>query len=76
MSVGKISEEAKNFAIGNKALAALFVHTPAGELQRQIRFWLAEKFDFLSVMGNDAPGGTISGMSEQAILYSSICMPP
>ncbi|KAH1058653.1 hypothetical protein GYH30_002967 [Glycine max] len=54
----EISEEAKNFAIGNKALAALFVHTPAGELQRQIRFWLAEKFDFLSVMGNDAPGGT------------------
>ncbi|KAK7407201.1 hypothetical protein VNO78_08913 [Psophocarpus tetragonolobus] len=54
----EISEEAKNFAIGNKALAALFVHTPAGELQRQIRSWLAEKFDFLSVMGNDAPGGT------------------
>ncbi|KAK7366869.1 hypothetical protein VNO80_08871 [Phaseolus coccineus] len=54
----EISEEAKSFAIGNKALAALFVHTPAGELQRQIRSWLAEKFDFLSVMGNDTPGGT------------------
>ncbi|KOM26536.1 hypothetical protein LR48_Vigan284s002200 [Vigna angularis] len=54
----EISEEAKSFAIGNKALAALFVHTPAGELQRQIRSWLAEKFDFLSIMGNDAPGGT------------------
>ncbi|QCD90703.1 kinesin family member C2/C3 [Vigna unguiculata] len=54
----EISEEAKSFAIGNKALAALFVHTPAGELQRQIRSWLAEKFDFLSVIGNDAPGGT------------------
>ncbi|XP_022631459.1 kinesin-like protein KIN-14B isoform X3 [Vigna radiata var. radiata] len=54
----EISEEAKSFAIGNKALAALFVHTPAGELQRQIRSWLAEKFDFLSIMGNDVPGGT------------------
>ncbi|KAJ1399539.1 P-loop containing nucleoside triphosphate hydrolase [Sesbania bispinosa] len=54
----EITEEAKTFAIGNKALAALFVHTPAGELQRQIRSWLAEKFDFLSVTGNDAPGGT------------------
>ncbi|KAL2349023.1 hypothetical protein Fmac_003023 [Flemingia macrophylla] len=54
----EISEEAKTFAIGNKAHAALFVHTPAGELQRQIRSWLTEKFDFLSVIGNDAPGGT------------------
>ncbi|KAK7309573.1 hypothetical protein RJT34_06413 [Clitoria ternatea] len=54
----EITEEAKSFAIGNKALAALFVHTPAGELQRQIRSWLAEKFDFLSVTGNDAPVGT------------------
>ncbi|TKY69947.1 Kinesin protein KCA1 [Spatholobus suberectus] len=54
----EISEEAKSFAIGNKALAAPFVHTPAGELQCQIRSWLAEKFDFLSVMGNDARGGT------------------
>ncbi|XP_061352190.1 kinesin-like protein KIN-14B isoform X1 [Gastrolobium bilobum] len=54
----EITEEAKHFAIGNKALAALFVHTPAGELQRQIRSWLAEKFDFLSLTGNDAPGGT------------------
>nr|KYP66331.1 Geminivirus Rep-interacting motor protein [Cajanus cajan] len=54
----EISGEAKTFAIGNKALAALFVHTPAGELQRQLRSWLAEKFDFLSVMGNEALGGT------------------
>ncbi|KAF3439212.1 hypothetical protein FNV43_RR17487 [Rhamnella rubrinervis] len=54
----EIHEEAKSFAIGNKALAALFVHTPAGELQRQIRSWLAENFDFLSVTGNDASGGT------------------
>ncbi|KAE9450470.1 hypothetical protein C3L33_17632, partial [Rhododendron williamsianum] len=44
--------------VGNKALAALFVHTPAGELQRQIRSWLAENFDFLSVTGGDAVGGT------------------
>ncbi|KAK7250622.1 hypothetical protein RIF29_33165 [Crotalaria pallida] len=49
----EITEEAKSFAVGNKALAALFVHTPAGELQRQIRSWLAENFDFLSVTGND-----------------------
>ncbi|KAI8030343.1 Kinesin-like protein KIN-14A [Camellia lanceoleosa] len=54
----EITEEAKTFAVGNKALAALFVHTPAGELQRQIRSWLAENFEFLSVTGNDAVGGT------------------
>ncbi|XP_031287638.1 kinesin-like protein KIN-14B isoform X1 [Pistacia vera] len=54
----EIQEEAKSFAIGNKALAALFVHTPAGELQRQIRSWLAENFEFLSVTGDDASGGT------------------
>ncbi|XP_050204784.1 kinesin-like protein KIN-14A isoform X2 [Mercurialis annua] len=53
----EIQEEAKGFAIGNKALAALFVHTPAGELQRQIRSWLAENFEFLSVSGDDASGG-------------------
>lgn len=54
----EIQEEAKSFATGNKALAALFVHTPAGELQRQIRSWLAENFEFLSVTGDDASGGT------------------
>ncbi|KAJ4825348.1 Kinesin-like protein KIN-14A [Turnera subulata] len=53
----EIQEEAKIFATGNKALAALFVHTPAGELQRQIRSWLAENFEFLSVTGDDASGG-------------------
>ncbi|KAK7346054.1 hypothetical protein VNO80_20567 [Phaseolus coccineus] len=54
----EITEEAKSFAMGNKALAALFVHTPAGELQRQIRSWLAENFEFLSVTGDDASGGS------------------
>ncbi|XP_043696955.1 kinesin-like protein KIN-14B [Telopea speciosissima] len=54
----ELTEEAKTFAIGNKALAALFVHTPAGELQRQIRSWLAENFEFLSVTGSEAIGGT------------------
>lgn len=54
----EITEEAKSFAIGNKALAALFVHTPAGELQRQIRSWLAENFEFLSITGDDGVGGT------------------
>uniref|UniRef100_A0A7N0T783 Kinesin motor domain-containing protein n=1 Tax=Kalanchoe fedtschenkoi TaxID=63787 RepID=A0A7N0T783_KALFE len=54
----EITEEAKGFAIGNKALAALFVHTPAGELQRQIRAWLAEHFEFLTVTGDDAVGGS------------------
>lgn len=54
----EIQDEAKSFAIGNKALAALFVHTPAGELQRQIRTWLAENFEFLSVTGDEASGGT------------------
>ncbi|KAK3128718.1 hypothetical protein QOZ80_6BG0465540 [Eleusine coracana subsp. coracana] len=53
----EITEEAKAFSIGNKALAALFVHTPAGELQRQIRAWLAENFEFLSVTGGDVAGG-------------------
>ncbi|MED6174672.1 Kinesin-like protein KIN-14B [Stylosanthes scabra] len=54
----EITEEAKSFAVGNKPLAALFVHTPAGELHRQIRIWLAESFDFLSLTANDATGGT------------------
>ncbi|XP_020239406.1 kinesin-like protein KIN-14B [Cajanus cajan] len=54
----EITEDAKSFAIGNKALAALFVHTPAGELQRQIRSWLAENFEFLSITGDDALGGS------------------
>ncbi|KAG4921434.1 hypothetical protein JHK86_050247 [Glycine max] len=54
----EITEEAKSFAIGNRALAALFVHTPAGELQRQIRSWLAENFEFLSLTGEDASGGS------------------
>ncbi|CAN8256716.1 unnamed protein product [Cochlearia groenlandica] len=56
----EMQDEAKSFAIGNKALAALFVHTPAGELQRQIRLWLAENFEFLSVTADDVPGGTTS----------------
>ncbi|KAG5575941.1 hypothetical protein H5410_056075 [Solanum commersonii] len=43
----EITEEAKSFVVGNRGLAALFVHSPAGELQRQIRNWLAENFDFL-----------------------------
>ncbi|XP_019445395.1 PREDICTED: kinesin-like protein KIN-14B [Lupinus angustifolius] len=54
----EITEEAKSFATGNKALSVVFVHTPAGELQRQIRSWLAENFDFISVTGNDTPGGS------------------
>lgn len=59
----EITEDAKAFATGNKALAALFVHTPAGELQRQIRSWLAMNFDFLSVSGMDAVGG-VTGQLE------------
>ncbi|XP_018486148.2 kinesin-like protein KIN-14B [Raphanus sativus] len=54
----EIQDDAKSFAIGNKPLAALFVHTPAGELQRQIRSWLAESFEFLSVTADDTSGGT------------------
>ncbi|XP_010547598.1 PREDICTED: kinesin-like protein KIN-14B [Tarenaya hassleriana] len=54
----EIQDEAKSYAIGNKALAALFVHTPAGELQRQIRSWLADNFEFLSVTADDISGGT------------------
>ncbi|CAH1413938.1 unnamed protein product [Lactuca virosa] len=59
----EITEDAKAFATGNKSLAALFVHTPAGELQRQIRSWLAMNFDFLSVSGVDAGGG-VTGQLE------------
>ncbi|KAL3621707.1 Kinesin-like protein KIN-14B [Castilleja foliolosa] len=65
----EITEDAKNFAIGNKALAALFVHTPAGELQRQIRNWLAENFDFLSVADD-----TIAGSTGQLELLSTAIM--
>lgn len=66
----EITEESKAFAIGNKALAALFVHTPAGELQRQIRSWLAENFEFLSVTGSDAT----AGMTGQLELLSTAIM--
>ncbi|PWA79783.1 kinesin like protein for actin based chloroplast movement 2 [Artemisia annua] len=59
----EITDDAKAFATGNRALAALFVHTPAGELQRQIRSWLAMNFDFLSVTGGDAVGG-VTGQLE------------
>ncbi|KAF3790067.1 Kinesin-like protein [Nymphaea thermarum] len=65
----EITEEAKNFAIGNKALAALFVHTPAGELQRQIRTWLAENFEFLSVTDGDGIGG---GSGQLELLSTAI----
>ncbi|XP_024370737.1 kinesin-like protein KIN-14A isoform X3 [Physcomitrium patens] len=61
------SEDARAFAIGNKSLASLFVHTPAGELRRQIRGWLAENFDFLSLTG----GETISGVSSHLELLST-----
>uniref|UniRef100_A0A2P2MB63 Kinesin-like protein KCA2 n=1 Tax=Rhizophora mucronata TaxID=61149 RepID=A0A2P2MB63_RHIMU len=66
----EIQEEAKAFAIGNKALATLFVHTPAGGLQRQIRSWLAENFDFLSITGDD----TSAGSSGQLELLSTAIM--
>ncbi|KAG8373431.1 hypothetical protein BUALT_Bualt11G0023600 [Buddleja alternifolia] len=65
----EITEEAKIFASGNKALAALFVHTPAGELQRQIRNWLAENFDFLSVADD-----TVGGATGQLELLSTAIM--
>ncbi|KAG6506169.1 hypothetical protein ZIOFF_031487 [Zingiber officinale] len=60
----EIIEEAKAFAIGNEALAALFVHTPAGELQCQIRSWLAENYDFLSVVGADSISGNSTSQLE------------
>ncbi|XP_073158813.1 kinesin-like protein KIN-14B isoform X2 [Henckelia pumila] len=65
----EITEDAKAFAVGNKALAALFVHTPAGELQRQIRNWLAENFDFLSVTDD-----TVAGATGQLELLSTAIM--
>ncbi|KAG6502775.1 hypothetical protein ZIOFF_035063 [Zingiber officinale] len=60
----EITEEAKPFVIGNEALAALFVHTPAGELQCQIRSWLAENYDFLSVVGADSISGNSTSQLE------------
>lgn len=65
----EITEEAKCFAFGNKSLAALFVHVPAGELQRQIKSWLAENFDFLSVTGGDSAGG---GSGQLELLSTAI----
>ncbi|KAJ8526339.1 hypothetical protein K7X08_028816 [Anisodus acutangulus] len=58
----EMTEEAKSFAVGNRALAALFVHTPADELQCQIRNWLAENFDFLSVTDDTIGGVTGDAM--------------
>ncbi|KAM7277209.1 hypothetical protein ACFE04_019075 [Oxalis oulophora] len=60
----EITEEAKSFAVGNRALATLLVHTPAGELQRQIRSWLAENFEFLSVAEYDTSAGGTMGQLE------------
>lgn len=65
----EITEEAKSYAVGNRALASLFVHTPAGELQRQIRNWLAENFDFLSVTDD-----TVGGATGQLELLSTAIM--
>lgn len=59
----EITDEAKAFAVGNKALAALVVHTPTGELLRQISSWLADNFDFLSVTSDEGPTGQIELLS-------------
>ncbi|KAJ7519392.1 hypothetical protein O6H91_20G036500 [Diphasiastrum complanatum] len=64
------NEEARKFAIGNKKLAALFVHTPAGEIQRQIRAWVAESFEFLSLAGEDS----VRGVAGQFELLSTAIM--
>lgn len=45
------------------------MHTPAGELQRQIRNWLAENFDFLSVTDD-----TVGGATGQLELLSTAIM--
>ncbi|KAI3995489.1 hypothetical protein MKX01_007291 [Papaver californicum] len=66
----EITEEAKSFTIGNKGILALFVHTPASELQSQIRAWLAENFKFLSVTGGDG----MSGTAGQLELLSKVIM--
>ncbi|KAL1833563.1 hypothetical protein ACET3Z_003214 [Daucus carota] len=59
----EITDEAKAYAVGNKALAALVVHTPTGELLRQISSWLADNFDFLSVTSEEGPTGQIELLS-------------
>ena len=56
----EITEEVKSFVVGNKTLTGLFVHTPVGELQYQIRTWLAENFEFLSVTGDDIVGNILA----------------
>jgi len=38
----------------------IFVCVTSGELQRQIRGWLAENFDFLSLTGGETIGGVTS----------------
>ncbi|KAL2636418.1 hypothetical protein R1flu_007897 [Riccia fluitans] len=57
------SEDARYYAIGNKALAALFVHTPAGELQRQIRAWLAQNIDPLASPNGEAVEAQLESLS-------------
>jgi len=44
----------------------LIIHISVGELQRQIRFWPAEKFEFLSTIENDM----VAGMADQLELFS------
>ncbi|BBN04338.1 hypothetical protein MPTK1_3g03760 [Marchantia polymorpha subsp. ruderalis] len=57
------SDDARYYAIGNKALAALFVHTPAGELQRQIRAWLSQNFDPLATPNGESVEAQLESLS-------------
>ena len=44
----------------------MFIPISVGKLSRQIRFWPAEKFEFLSMIGNDM----VAGMTDQLKPFS------
>lgn len=46
----KKHDEFQKSLVGNKALAVLIVDILIGELQRQIKSWLAQKFEFLLLL--------------------------
>ncbi|KAM7264943.1 hypothetical protein ACFE04_002626 [Oxalis oulophora] len=59
----QVTGKAKSYALENKALAALFIHTLAGELQREIITWLVENFEFIFVTGDDTSMGQLELIS-------------
>ncbi|GAQ85314.1 Kinesin [Klebsormidium nitens] len=55
----QVKQDARIYATGNKAMAALFAHTLAGELTSRLRSWIADHFEFLNITGfNGQPSET------------------